>query len=236
MPFTSDILPIYSRQEFCRALKAVRERKGITLAEIATATKVPASLFAGLEENDLKHWPKGLFRRSFFRDYVRMLGLPVNETCEEFVRLFPEQEGAALSIFAAGSDDGSQLNVRLVLDAKWHGPRPAILPRILAAFLDAGVVGTAALVTAMWAPMDPTRAAAIVATTYFSMATIVFGESPAKWMLSRRQSIVDRFAQGRATVVSVWSHGADTISGVLESDRPETVEEPHLREVRVKAS
>jgi len=81
-----------SRREFCLALKAARERRGITLGEIADATKIAASHFADLERNDLSHWPKGLFRRSFFRDYVRMIGLPEAETCADFVRLFPEAE------------------------------------------------------------------------------------------------------------------------------------------------
>ncbi len=229
MPFTSDLLPTYSAQEFCRALKAVRERKGITLDEIATATKIPASLFEGLEHNDLHRWPKGLFRRSFFRDYVRMLDLPVAETCDEFNRLFPEQEGGgALAICATGTDEGQQLNIRLALDADWHGPKAAVLPRILAAFLDAGVVLVAALVTGLFAKLDLASAAALVALAYFSVGTMIFGESPAKWALAKRESIAGRFAKGRQAV-------ADTISGVLESDRPETAEEPPLQ-VRVKAS
>ena len=50
-------------------------------------------MFAALERSDLRRWPNGLFRRSFFRDYVRMIGLPVAEACDEFVRLFPDDEG-----------------------------------------------------------------------------------------------------------------------------------------------
>jgi len=83
------------RQEFCFALKAARERKGITLDEIADATKIPAFMFAALERCDLSRWPKGFFRRSFFRDYVHMLSLPVSEACAQFVRLFPDDDGVA---------------------------------------------------------------------------------------------------------------------------------------------
>lgn len=82
------------RQEFCLALKTARERKGITLDEIAGTTKIPAFMFAALERCDLSRWPKGLFRRSFFRDYVQMLSLPVSEACAEFVRLFPDEQAA----------------------------------------------------------------------------------------------------------------------------------------------
>jgi hypothetical protein len=237
MPFNSEFLPTYSRQEFCRALKSVRERKGITLAEIAAATKIPASLFAGLENNDLRRWPKGLFRRSFFRDYVGMIGLPVAETCDEFVRLFPDQEGAALAICATGPDEVNQLSVRLVLDAGWQGPRAPIVSRVLAALADAAVVFMAAVI-AWVAGMDLSRTAAIVALVYFSLATALLGESPAKWLMSRRLSILETLAHGQTAVASAWKQGADTISDVLGSadgETPEPVEEPHLR-VRVKAS
>ena len=94
MPLNSLTLPAESRHDFCLALKAARERHGITLDEIAETTKIPASLFAELERNDLHRWPHGLFRRSFFRDYVRMIGVPVTEACAEFVRLFLEPEAA----------------------------------------------------------------------------------------------------------------------------------------------
>lgn len=84
-----------SQQEFCAALKAARERRGLKLTDISEATKVCPSYFSALERNDLRVWPKGLFRRSFFRAYAGTIGLPVEPTLEEFLRLFPEQEPAA---------------------------------------------------------------------------------------------------------------------------------------------
>jgi cytoskeletal protein RodZ len=95
MPFNSDTLHYDSREEFCLALKAAREQQGITLGAIAEATKIPADLFAALERCDLRRWPNGLFRRSFFRDYARTLGLPVSDLCREFLRLFPDEDAAA---------------------------------------------------------------------------------------------------------------------------------------------
>ncbi len=231
MPFNNDFLPTYSRLEFCRALKSVRERKGITLAEIAAATKIPASLFASLEQNDLRRWPKGLFRRSFFKDYVGMIGLPVAETCDEFVRLFAEDAAAATG--AAGADDANQFGVRLMLDEGWHGPRTPVGSRILAALVDAGVILLAAVI-AWVAGMDLPRTTAIVALAYFSLATVVLGESPAKWIMTKQVSILDTFGDGRTAIASAWRHGADSISGVLV-ETPEPVEEPHLQ-VRVKVS
>ena len=84
-----------SQQEFCAALKAARERRGLKLTDISETTKVCPTYFSALERNDLRVWPKGLFRRSFFRAYAGTIGLPVEPTLEEFLRLFPDEEPAA---------------------------------------------------------------------------------------------------------------------------------------------
>lgn len=123
-----------SRQEFCLALKAQRERRRVTLHEIAETTKIAASLFAALERGDLRHWPRGLYRRSFFRDYARTIGLPTAEVCDEFVRLFPDDETLVSTKGAGAVDSGNGAEeLRLVLDPSWRGPRNPILVRFLEA-------------------------------------------------------------------------------------------------------
>lgn len=115
MPLNSEAPSTHLRHEFCLALKAARERRGITLGEIADTTKISASHFAELERSDLRHWPKGLFRRSFFRDYARTIGVPEAEACAEFARLFPEDEGAKPAEPPASTPD--QKKRQAVLDA-----------------------------------------------------------------------------------------------------------------------
>jgi transcriptional regulator with XRE-family HTH domain len=218
MPLKSEDLSTQLRQEFCRALKAARERSGITLAQIAEQTKIPACMFEALERSDLRRWPKALFRRSFFRDYVRVIGLPVAETSAEFVRLFPDDEGAPLpDVVAPAADEGG--DVRLTFDAAWHGPGGALLSRLFAAAIDASVVlGAAAL--AWLAGVDWRVTAAIVALAYFSLATAVFGESPAKWAIARRESIRAAIARGLAAIPSAF--------GTTDSSPPESTDEPEI--------
>jgi transcriptional regulator with XRE-family HTH domain len=84
-----------SQHQFCAALKAARERSGLKLTDIAATTKVCPSYFSALERNDLGVWPKGIFRRSFFRGYASAIGLPVEETLTQFLALFPEEERPA---------------------------------------------------------------------------------------------------------------------------------------------
>lgn len=112
------------RQEFCLALKAARESKGITLDEIADTTKIPAFMFAALERCDLSRWPKGFFRRSFFRDYAQMLSLPVSEACAQFARLFPDDDGvvtAAPTAVSANQSSAAAAMWRRITDGVARG-------------------------------------------------------------------------------------------------------------------
>ncbi len=194
MPLNNEDLSAQSRQEFCLGLKAARERRGLSLARIAETTKIPASLFEALERNDLRRWPKGLFRRSFFRDYAGTIGLPVGEACNEFVRLFPDDEGAEVARVPEAADEANQAGeVRLTFDASWHGPRSSVLSRLLAVVIDAGAVMVVAAALTWVTGMDLAVTTAIIALTYFSLATAIFGESPARWAVSNRQSLLELF-------------------------------------------
>jgi len=75
---------------FGPVLRAARERKGITLRQLASETKVSAELWADLEDNNLSRWPRQVFARSYVRDYAIRVGLDPDEVVNEFCRLFPE--------------------------------------------------------------------------------------------------------------------------------------------------
>jgi hypothetical protein len=182
---------VSSREEFCLALKAARERTGITLAEIASATKIPASLLDSLERCDLRHWPKGIFRRSFFRDYARAIGLSVADTCAEFVRLFPDDDRSVVTEAAAPLEADQPSDVRLVLDSAWQGPGGSFLPRVVAAVIDAAAVVTISAALAWLAGLAWPVVTAIVALAYFCVATVLFGQSPAQWLVASHQSLLD---------------------------------------------
>lgn len=64
-----------------------------------------------------------------------------------------------------------------------------------AAPIDAGAVILVAGALAWVAGMDRPATTAIVALAYFSLATALFGESPAKRAMSRRRSILDALTQ-----------------------------------------
>ena len=62
-------------ESFGTRLRKERERRQIPLADIASRTKIKASLFEAIERDDASHWPSGIFRRSFMRAYADALGL-----------------------------------------------------------------------------------------------------------------------------------------------------------------
>ena len=79
---------VSDRRGLGERLKRQRERRGITLEQISQNTKVPASLFAGLEAGDCSRWPVGLYGRAYVRAYAEAIGLNGDETVEEFVAAF----------------------------------------------------------------------------------------------------------------------------------------------------
>ena len=72
--------------DFGPSLRAERERLGISLDELAIATKVSVELWEGMERNDFSRWPSGIFARAFVRDYARAIGLDSDAVVNEFCR------------------------------------------------------------------------------------------------------------------------------------------------------
>ena len=48
-------------ESFGARLRRERERRHITLTQIAASTKINASLFEALERDDVSRWPNGIF-------------------------------------------------------------------------------------------------------------------------------------------------------------------------------
>jgi hypothetical protein len=77
---------------FGEELRREREIRGISLKEIADATKISKRFLDAIERNDHRTLPAPVFTRGFIREYARYLGL----NCEEMVNRYN---------FAAAGDD-----------------------------------------------------------------------------------------------------------------------------------
>ncbi len=118
------------REAFGRRLATVRTRGGIALDDIARKMKVSTSLLAALERGDASRWPKGLFRRAFFRDYLLAIGLPTEPYVSEFLQLFPDGEDHPVAAAPAG--DAPTLRLSLAATMGWSPTRSAARRELLA--------------------------------------------------------------------------------------------------------
>src|SRR5262249_6757375 len=65
--------------------------RGISLRQIAAATKISASALEALERNDISKLPGGVFSRAFVRSYAIEVGLDPDETVREFLDRFNQE-------------------------------------------------------------------------------------------------------------------------------------------------
>lgn len=86
-------------------LREARERRGITLSQIASATKISTSALDALERNDISRLPGGIFSRAFVRSYAIEVGLDPEETIREFIAQFPHDSVTAGHSHAQQTED-----------------------------------------------------------------------------------------------------------------------------------
>jgi cytoskeletal protein RodZ len=90
---------------FGSTLREARERRGISLRAIASATKIPVVALDALERNDISRLPGGIFSRAFVRSYAIEVGLDPDATIQEFIAQFPNDSVTAGHPTEAQRDD-----------------------------------------------------------------------------------------------------------------------------------
>src|SRR5438876_6766678 len=75
--------------DFGSRLREARERRGITLRQIANATKISVAVLEALERNDISRLPGGIFGRAFVRSYAVEVGLDPEAIIQDFMTQFP---------------------------------------------------------------------------------------------------------------------------------------------------
>jgi hypothetical protein len=183
-------------ESFGPSLRREREKRRVSLATIAAATKVSVDLWEGLERNDFSRWPSGIFARAFVRDYARALGLDADAVVDEFCRLFPigdrrgnriiEAQAELIGHRAEGLEASQQLpsgkeRRRNRREARQQPPPPKFSvykPRVLAASFDIiCVVGMAVGLSGLFqTALGPWIGAWGI--IYFTGGTILTGSTP----------------------------------------------------------
>lgn len=84
-----------SRSDFGMKMKRQREERGVTLRQIADATKIGLGSLEALERNDISRLPGGIFSRAFVRSYAAEIGLDPEQTVRDFLDQFPHDSVTA---------------------------------------------------------------------------------------------------------------------------------------------
>src|SRR4051812_20291081 len=87
--------------DFGGKLRQARERRGISLRQIAASTKISAAALEALERNDISKLPGGIFSRAFVRSYAVEVGLDPDDTVTEFLDRFHQETPPTAASVAA---------------------------------------------------------------------------------------------------------------------------------------
>src|SRR6478609_1737958 len=89
--------------DFGGKLRQARERRGISLRQVASSTKIAAAALEALERNDISKLPGGIFSRAFVRSYAIEVGLDPDETVREFLERFNQDPAPTAEAAAAAA-------------------------------------------------------------------------------------------------------------------------------------
>jgi len=77
--------------DFGAYLRQARERRELSLRQIAASTKISLMTLEALERGDVARLPGGIFTRGFVRAYAREVGLDPERAVREFLGCYPDQ-------------------------------------------------------------------------------------------------------------------------------------------------
>ena len=153
-----------TRQAFGLTLRTRREHIGISLQDIADSTKISVTMLSGLERGDVSRWPKGIFRRSFFREYAVAIGLSPDSLLNDFVRLFPEEVAAVPAA-------EKPAEFRLELAAR-DSSAAVVLKRVAVVAGELAAISVIGTVGSWLASVDPLPAIGLTALTYYPLSKL----------------------------------------------------------------
>jgi cytoskeletal protein RodZ len=87
--------PSVDPAEFAEYLRAERERRRVTLDQIADETKIASRHLAALERGDVRDWPGGMYRRAMMRAYAESIGVDREFALKQFEQAFDAKPDAA---------------------------------------------------------------------------------------------------------------------------------------------
>ena len=90
-------------------LREAREKRGVSLRQIANSTRISVMSLEALERSDLSRLPGGIFTRAFIRAYAQEVGLDPERTIQDFIAELPP-EVATATAHSTNVEDGEALD------------------------------------------------------------------------------------------------------------------------------
>jgi cytoskeleton protein RodZ len=129
-------------------LREAREKRGVSLRQIANSTRISVMSLEALERSDLSRLPGGIFTRAFIRAYAQEVGLDPDRTIQDFIaELAPE--AATATAHPAAIEDGEKLD----------SDRKAVATALRLALVSLPIIGIVIYYGTHRTPPAPTRAA-----------------------------------------------------------------------------
>src|SRR5882672_5478621 len=89
-------------------LREAREKRGVSLRQIANNTRISVMSLEALERSDLSRLPGGIFTRAFIRAYAQEVGLDSERMIQDFIAELPPESTVATAHTVA-MEDGEKL-------------------------------------------------------------------------------------------------------------------------------
>jgi cytoskeletal protein RodZ len=70
-------------------LATLRQQRGISLGQIASATKIGMRYLEGIEHGEFTRLPGGIYNTSYIRQYARAIGFPEDDLLDAYSKLAP---------------------------------------------------------------------------------------------------------------------------------------------------
>jgi transcriptional regulator with XRE-family HTH domain len=198
------------RESFGARLKRERERRNISVAQIADSTKILGALLEGLERDDVSRWPVGFYRRAFLRAYATAIGLDPDETWREFAERFPEPDDS-LPVAPPETDRKTRFRVSLSNRVSWFAGGPILdrlPPRCAAVAFDLAIIGAVAICgfVVFGGVSWPLAAAAIL---YYSGGILMLGNTPGVSLFAPQRAKVERIDEARQKIAQKTTFKAE---------------------------
>ncbi len=147
-----------SRAHVGARLKKARERRGISLRQVADSTKISVFVLQALERDDISNLPGGVVGRGFVRSFAAAVHLDPEAIVAEFVAQFPSSsvnEGYPAAARGEGDERPDARPVESSFKVRdWEMPRAVRLAAI--ALVPAALLAVLAYLTGPWTPWSDT--------------------------------------------------------------------------------